>query len=362
MRLGRLFAVLMVILFLGSSFVTSAAAATCISTPPRLTVTMNSESRYLVIGEKEAELFSVRFETTSVTPVEMGHLAFTLHMRNNTRNLGPSLPSFSLWNGDTKLAESDSLTPTSTLGEWWSFELVLPSGAYTPRTSLSAPLELAVKGDVSENGTPGSEYWISIAKPTDVDAFIRNPPCQGAPRTVRADVVLNGVVSSMISVYNSRLEVSSFTLGDTNGRARVHFDILGGLTFTADSAGDTMAEGITLRFSGDALLPNKAFIVLLTEGGQENSKKTIVRLPSVSMRGICKPDAWNSCMVMFRPENFVVSRGDSRNLMVQVSSKSFATGGTLNITVDHESWLLWNDGVIPSITGTPLVVGEWNYN
>ncbi len=356
MRFGRLVAVFVLTLLFGHSLIASAATA-----PPRLTISFGpTAEQYAVMGTQDVFFFDMKFETNE-KPITPRQVSFTLNMENNIRNLGSSLGAFSLWNGDTWLANMDHSIVVLPTGRW-IFTFPLPVGNPNTTAFLNQPLNLTLKGLVVPNGTPGSDYWFSIAESTDVEAVVVNPPRQGA-RTEWAEVVLSGATSKKISVYQTRVELTSFMLGSENGRLPNSFDTIGGLTFTADSAGDAMIREFTLRFSG----ARKPFIVTVAENFGEVGmpRKEIVRLPGSTMRTACVPDAFGSCMVTFRPDAFSVSAGDSRSLLIQVNSGGFAHR-TVTMHLDRAMSLIWSDGNVYSIPAedwmAPATLGVWTYN
>ncbi len=293
--------------------------------------------QYVIMGDRGISMINVRLKAD--VPSILNRVTFTLTMQGDIYGSQPSLANFTLWSGGSQISDSRLLTPTGS--RRWKLDFFLPFGIQP----MQPDVDLVLKGDVlplSAGSASGSEYQASIASPRDIEIIPVDLRPQQGNAPARVVVVLEGDVSHRVIAYTTKVTLGSSMLGEFE-RVPAEEDFLTTLDFTMHPASFGTLEGVTLRFSGEAL--EGAFFV------------DLVDMNRIFLRSVCSPNAFHSCTVQFRSD-ILIRFGGTWTWLLKVDSRRFSAG-MLKVMIDHPTNVLMSDLETPDI---PLEPGITPFN
>ncbi len=326
-----------------------------ISSGPTLTVATGSDtapSKYVVMGSTGNALLTIRLTADNVEDIRVTDISLTDTVGNGSAGIA-SFQNVTLWNGSTQVAGPISMTMSGSSVATATFSL---NPVIVPKNGT---VNLVVKGDVatysSGGATSNSTHAFGLSQPTYFVTAYGKDSNTSATKSGSAS-------GNTVTVYRTKLSLSSAVLGSSTGRTRVAVDDLATLNFTADSAYQAVVGTVTVKFSGQAVSNGStAFTVDLLDANTNSA------LGSAAQQ-TCTPGAGNSCSVTFNP-SYTVDPGTTKAAKVRVNSSSFYNGSntsdSLSALINAASGITFNDGTTSNIsiesTVVPFTIANVSY-
>jgi len=222
----------------------------------RVQVSLDSASpgaSHLVMGSAGNTLGIFRFtEVSNAEDVKVTQLN-VFDSVASTASVKPAFSNLGLYQGATLLGTA-GLGISSQNGKGYIYTFNLSTPIFVPK---SGSVAVILKGDVasysSSGATDNTTHVFKIATSTDsINSSTNFMIALGKTSNATSSVVLSLPVGNTQTVLRTRLHVSGATLGVTSGRSKMAIDDIGSISFTADTAGSLLLNGVTITFAGSA--------------------------------------------------------------------------------------------------------------